>query len=246
MKEFEELTMHEPSSIEEAKALIKKLNTMTRAPSTRVVYEFPPVEPITFEKNDDDNASEFSGYSMLTPSASPKLEHDDGKPPLNQQVHVEEPFDVDGKSHAPDFDVDGLAFEAVESGTNSKQPQEDDTNVSQTELEPANGKRKLVGIVVTFEQAVDFDNGQNAVRFVGDHLGISLGPQAKEVRVLSIEGDGHLEVSMPPHPEPGLESTCTGLEAVKLVAQIHHVDTNRTQEDTLHGTVPTVSSRHTS
>jgi hypothetical protein len=127
-----------------------------------------------------------------------------------------------------------------------EQTQRDDLNVLQTEVEPANGKRKLVGIVITFEQAVDFDNGQTAVRFVGDHLGVSLGPEAKEIRVLSIEGDGHLEVSTPPHPLPPLESTYSGHNAVDLVAQVHRVDTKRTQEDALHGTAPTVSSHHSS
>ena len=63
---------------------------------------------------------------------------------------------------------------------------------------------------------------------------------------MSIEGDGHLEVSTPPHPEPPLEGTCPSHDAVDLVAQIHRVDTSRTQEDTLHATASKVSSHHSS
>jgi len=247
--EFEELPMHDPSVIEEAKALIEKLNMMTQASSTRTVHELPSLEPTTTERHDgddDDNASELSGYSMLTPSAASKTERDNEKLPLDQQAHAEEPVIVDGESQVLDFDIDRLVSEAIEESMAFEQTQRDDLNVLQTEVEPANGKRKLVGIVITFEQAVDFDNGQTAVRFVGDHLGVSLGPEAKEIRVLSIEGDGHLEVSTPPHPLPPLESTYSGHNAVDLVAQIHRVDTKRTQEDALHGTVPTVSSHHSS
>ncbi|GAB7326601.1 hypothetical protein MBLNU13_g10576t1 [Cladosporium sp. NU13] len=246
LKKFEELPMHDPSTIEEAKALIEKLNMMAQASSTPAVHELPSVEPITSENHDDDNASDFSGYSMLTPSAASKLERDDEKLPLDQQAHVEEQVDIDAEPHASELDVDRLVSEAVEHSMTIKQPQEKNTIVFPAEGEPASGKRKLVGIVITFEQAVDFDNGQHAVRFVGDHLGVSLGPQAKEIRVLSIEGDGHLEVSMPPHPEPALENNYPGHDAAELVAQIHRVDTCRTQEDTLHGTTPTVSSHHSS
>lgn len=239
--------MHDPSIIEEAKALIEKLNTMTQASSTRTVHELPSVEPTTTENHDDDdNASELSGYSMLTPSAASKTERDDEKLPLDQRVHVEEPVDLGGEAHAPNFDVDRLVSEAIEESMAFKQTQEDDTNVFQTVSEPSNGKRKLVGIVITFQQAVDFDNGQTAVRFVGDPLGVSLGPEAKEIRVLSIECDGHLEVSTPPHPEPPLEGTCPSHDPVDLVAQIHRVDTSRTQEDTLHATASKASSHHSS
>lgn len=244
--EFKELSMHDISVIGEAKALIEKLNTLTEASSARAVHVLPSVGPTTSEGHDDDCASDFSGYSMLTPSAASKPDQDDEKPPLNQQVHVEEQGALDGESHAPEFDVDRIVSEAFESSTTVEQPLEDDINVFQAETEPANGKRKLAGIVITFEQAVDFDIGQNAACFVGDHLGASLGSQAKEIRVLAIEGNGYLEVSLPPHPEPTLESSYPGHETVELVAQIHRVDASRTQENNLHGSAPTVSSHHSS
>ena len=244
--DFEELSMYDSSVIEEAKALIEKLNTLTKAPSARAVHELPSVEPTTSEGHDDDGASDFSGYSMLTPSAASKPEQDDVKLPLNQQVHVEEQVALDGESHAPEFDIDRIDSEAIESSTTVEQPLEDEINVFQAETEPANGKRKLAGIVITFEQTVDFDIGQNAACFVGDHLGVSLGSQAKEIRVLAIEGNGYLEVSIPSHPEPSLESSYPGHETVELVAQIPRVDASRTKENTLHGSAPTVSSHHSS
>ena len=244
--EFKELSMHDISVIEEAKALIEKLNTLTEASSARAVHELPSVEPTTSESHDDDGVSDFSGYSMLTPSSPSKPEHDDEMLPLNQQVHVEEQIALDGESHAPEFDVDRIVSEAMESNTTVKQPLEDDINVFQAESEPANGKRKLTGVVITFEQAVDFDIGQNAAFSVGDHLGASLGSQAKEIHVLAIEGNGYLEVSIPPHPEPSLESSSPGHETVELVAQIHRVDASRTKEHTLHGSALTVSSHHSS
>jgi hypothetical protein len=248
MREFEQLPMHDSSVIEEAKALIEKLNKMTQASSTHAVHELPHIEPIVPGAHDDD-ASEFSGYSMVTPSAASKSERDDEKIPLDQQVHAEEQIDSYGDLHAQEFDISGLAIESdigkshlkVEGSTTINQPQQDDTNVFQTER-TANGKRKLVGIVITFEQGVDFDEGQNAVRFVGDHLGVSVGSQAKEIRVLSIESNGHLEVSTPPHPETGLGSSCLGHEAVELVAKIHRVDGNCRQEETVQGNAPTASS----
>lgn len=238
--------MHDPSIIEEAKSLIEKLNTMTQASSTHGVHELPSVEATTSEHHDEDDGSQFSGYSMLTPSAASKSERDDEKLPLDEQVHVEEPVNLDAEPRAPEIDLDRLVSEAFIDSMALKQTHEDDTNIFQAESEPINEKRKLVGIVITFEQAVDFDNGQTAVRFIGDHLGVSLGPEAKEIRVLSIEGDGHLEVSTPPHPQPPLEGTYPGHDAVDLVAQIHRVDTSRTQEDTLHATAPNVSSHHSS
>jgi hypothetical protein len=248
-KEFEQLPMHDSSVIEEAKALIEKLSKMTQASSAHAVHELPHIEPIVSEAHDDD-ASVFSGYSIVTPSAASKSERDDEKIPLDQQVYAEEQIDSYGGSHAPEFDISGLAIESdignshpkVKGSTTIKQPQEDDTSVFQTESESTNGKRKLVGIVITFEQGVDFDEGQSAVRFVGDHLGVSVGPQAKEIRVLSIEGNGHLEVSTPPRPERDLDSSCLGHDAVELVAKIHRVEGNCREEGNVQGNAPTVSS----
>lgn len=247
MKEFEQLPMHESAVIEEAKALIEKLNKMTQASSTQAVHELPHVTPVVSEAHDD-NTSEFSGYSMVTPSAASKSERDDEKIPLDQQVYAEEQIDCFGDGHAQEFDINGLPIEIyshhnVDGSTTIEKPEENDTNIFLNKSEPAKGKRKLVGIVITFEQGVDFDEGQNAVRFVGDHLGVSIGSQAKEIRVLSIEGNGHLEVSTPPHPaEPGLDSGCLGREAVELVAKIHRIDGNCRQEDAVQGDAPTVSS----
>lgn len=249
MKEFEQLPMLDSSVIEEAKALIEKLNKMTQATSTHASHELPHIGPITSEAHDD-NTSEFSGYSILTPSAASKSERDDEKIPLDQQVYAEDQVGVDGVSYVQEFDINCLAIESdlgnshqnVEGSTTIKHPQEDDIDVSQTENESTNKKRKLVGIVITFEQGVGFDEGQNAVRFVGDHLGDSIGSQAQEIRVLSIEGNGHLEVSTPPHPEPDLESSRLGHDDVELVAKIHRVDGNCRQEDTVKRNAPTASS----
>jgi hypothetical protein len=248
MREFEQLPMHEASVIEEAKALIEKLNKMTQAPSTHAVHELPHIEPVVSEAHDDD-ASEFSGYSMVTPSAASKSERDDEKIPLDQQVYAEEQIDGYEGSHALEFDFNGLPIESdirnshpeVDGSKHITQPQENDTNVFQTENESANGERKLVGIVITFEQGVDFDECQNAVRFVGGQLGVSVGSQAKEIRVLSIEGNGHLEVSTPPPHQPDLDNSCLGHEGIELVAKIHCVDGNCRQEDIVQGSAPTAS-----
>lgn len=249
MKEFEQLPMHDASVIEEAKALIEKLNKMTQASSTHAVHELPHIEPVVSEAHDDD-ASEFSGYSIVTPSAASKSERDDEKIPLDQQVYAGEQIDSSEDPFTLEYDTNGLVIDGdlgdsypkIEGSTAIKQPLEDDTNVFQTESESANVKRKLVGMVITFEQGVNFDEGQNAVRFVGDHLGASIGSQAKEIRVLSIEGNGHLEVSTPPHPESNLEGSCLGHDAVELVAKIHRVDGNCGQEGSVQGNAPTVSS----
>jgi hypothetical protein len=245
MNEFEQLPMNDPSVIEEAKALIEKLQTITQASATHAVHELPSVEPAVSDDHGDDT-SEFSGYSMLTPSAASKSQRDEEKLPLDQQACVEEQVGIDGSSHAPEFDISGLDFDAIESSTTIKQPQEDVIKVSQNESEPANSKRKLVGIVITFEQGVDFDEGQHAVRFVGDHLGLSIGSQAKDIRVLSIEGNGHLEVTTPSRPEPALDGSCLGHDFVEVVAKIHRVDGDCRQEDAVQGNAPTVFNHETS
>ncbi|KAM0708254.1 hypothetical protein Q7P35_004904 [Cladosporium inversicolor] len=253
MNEFEQLLIRDSSVNEEVKALIEKLNMMTQASATHAVHELPsvePVEPAVFDDDDDDDddTSELSGYSMLTPSAASKSERDDEKISSDQQVNADEQFHVP-KIDVPDFDFEadpGNSHQHDEDGTTTAQPQGDDIHVFQTDCEPATNARKLVGIVITFEQGVDFDNGQHAVRFVGDHLGLSVGSQAKEIRVLSIEGNGHLEVSTPPCPEHGLDSNCLGHDAVELVAKIHRVDGKCRQKDTMQGNAPTVSSRESS
>jgi len=241
MNEFEQLPMNDSSVIEEAKALIEKLQTMTQASatSTPAVHELPSVEPAVFDDHGDDT-SEFSGYSLLTPSAASKSHRDEEKLPLDQQVCVEEQVDIHGDSNAPEFDISGLDFDAIEGSPTIKQPQQDVIDASQNESEPANRKRKLVGIVITFEQGVDFDEGQHAVRFVGDHLGLSIGSQAKEIRVLSIEGNGHLEVSTPSRPEPALDGSDLDYGFVEVVAKIHRVDGDRRQEDAVQGNAPTI------
>lgn len=232
MNEFRQLPMHDASVIEEAKALIERLQTVAQASATHAVHELPSIEPAAFDDHGDDT-SEISGYSMLTPSAASKSQRDEEKLPSDQEAY-------------PEFDVSGLDPQLVKSSTTIKQPQEDVIDISKNESEPENSKRKLVGIVITFEQGVDFDEGQHAVRFVGDHLGLSIGSQAKDIRVLSIEGNGHLEVSTPSRPEPALDGSCLGHDAVELVAKIHRVDGDCRQGDAVQVNAPTVSNNELS
>ena len=253
MKEFQDASLHDTSVIKEVKALTEKLNMMTQASSTRASLDHTHIEP-TMSDDHDDNASEFSGYSVLTPSAASKSEPEDEKLPLDQQIYAEELIDMDGESRVPEVNVSALDFEddfsnSQQNGKGRKttrQPQEEDIDVVQSESESVSQKRRLVGIVITFEHGVNFDEGQVALRFVGEHLGLSLGSQAKEVRVLAIEGTGHLEVSTPPYPELDLDSRCLCHEAVELVAKIHRVDESCRQEDTMQEMVTEIPSHDSS
>lgn len=251
----EEGPAYESSLIQEAKTLIEKLNTMAQRASAQAAHEHTHVEP-TVPDDFTDNASEFSGYSLLTPSATSKSERTEEKSRSDQQVTVDEQSEFDEIPELVpgelipgdlDFNLDVSGFDHNGEGSQPiNQVQEDDKNVSQIESKPENKplskKRKLIGIVITFDQGVDFDEGQTAVRFISDHLGLSCGSQVREMRVLSIEGDGHLEVSTPPRPESQPGSIPPGHEAVELVAKIHCIAEEDGQEDRIQGRVATVSS----
>jgi hypothetical protein len=76
-----------------------------------------------------------------------------------------------------------------------KQPHEDHTKVARTESKSPSKRLKLAVTAATLEQAVGFDKGTTAVKFVGDHSALNLDLQARETCVLSNTGRGHLTVS---------------------------------------------------
>jgi hypothetical protein len=170
------------------------------------------VQAPTLRQSEDlnDTSSEFSGYSMVTPSATSTSELEESKPLPHPQA--QEKVGVEGHevSHVPQLGAGGFNIDIDasndqqpgESDSAAKEPSEDDTNVLHTGCESGNQKSKLIGIVITFEHGAYSDEGHGPVRYIGDHLAVRLGSQVGKANVLSIEGQGRLEVDVTPETEP--------------------------------------------
>lgn len=149
---------------------------------------------------------------MLTPSAASTLEHDENKSLPGQQVSAEGEVEVGVGFFAaelngcgPKLHDDGDASSShrhEDGGAAAEQSLMDHSDDLQTECDPTSQKPKLIGIVMTFDQGVDSEEGQKAVRLIGDQLSSSLGAQTGNVGILSIEGQGHLQVETYQYPEP--------------------------------------------
>jgi hypothetical protein len=189
----------------------------------------------------DDNASDSSGYSMLTPPSTSTSECNVEELPSDQQVHAERQIHIAEEPHDPKpvvSDVElkvasGTRHQHGECRTTTKQPHLDYMKAVKIENESANK--------TTFEKAVDFDEGQNALQSSGDHLALNLELQAQGTCVLSIEGRGQLRISYLPSLKPGLDNETPGHDGVELVAKNHSTETSSKLEDAIEGNSPITS-----
>ncbi|TLD11480.1 hypothetical protein E2P81_ATG10356 [Venturia nashicola] len=219
-----ELSAHDLSVIQEAKALIEKLNSVMQS------AEHQPLQLEPTPPNDDhDTASNFSGYSMLTPSADTRSDGEEGKSLTGQQILPEPCVEEDVVSYGPQLEPS--ADEFVIDASNDMQQCKDSVAadsapleeivIPQEECEPANQKHKLVGIVINLGPGIDSEQGEKALRFIGDYLDTLLGPWAEQLRLLSFHGHGPLEVALAPQPEPESDSVWGLGRPDGLVATIH-------------------------
>jgi hypothetical protein len=194
--------------IQEAKALIEKLNLMLQVPAMSTVQQ-PTQQQDAVSGKVNDTTSEFSSYSMLTPSATSVSELDEGKSLADQQADEKVEVAVDEEFHAP---VNGVSDFNLGLNTSNEQPhsqgdaiaKEPPKNTSsalQAEYESESQKSKLIGIVVTFERGVALAEGLDATEHIGNHLSERLGALAGHFHVISIHGQGQLEVETKPQPE---------------------------------------------
>jgi hypothetical protein len=190
----------------EMKALIEKLNLVLQVTSTGAVH--PPTPRQSEDVND--TSSEFSGYSMATPSTTSRLELDEGKSLPDQQVQEKGGLEVDGESQAPQLDSSdyqtnsdiSIEKQHGEGDMAAKESPKDETGVAHVECDSSNQKSKLIGMLVTFEHPVESDRREATLQHIAFHVGQLLGPEAGDIRVSSIEGQGHLEVQPTPDLEP--------------------------------------------
>lgn len=229
-----ELSSHDLSVIQEAKALIEKLNAVMQS-AERQQTQLESTPP----NDDHDTASNFSGYSMLTPSTRTKSDREQGKSLTEQPVlpgpHVEESV----VSKAPELERSAYDFGTVQSddqqqGKNSTTAEYAPVKgmpVLQEESKPTNQKSKLVGIVITLGQGIDMDQGEKAIRFIGDHLSLISELPAEDIRVLSLAGDESLEVALAPQPEPDHDHFAGLGKSDDLVATINRANGNRKKQD---------------
>jgi hypothetical protein len=192
----------DPLVIQEAKAPIEKPNLVLQVSTTSTLQQ--PAQPQDAACDDiNDTSSEFSGYSMVTPSATSTSGLEEDKPLSGSQAHEKAGVEGDGVFHAPqlgagesNIDIDaGNNQQHEKSDAIAKEPSKDDTNVLHTECEPSTQNPKLIGMVVTFEHGVGLDEGQEALQYMAARLGSQVG----NVNVLSIEGQGKLGVELTPN-----------------------------------------------
>lgn len=218
----------------EADAPSDEVKTTTQVASTHTARE--PTQLVSTFSHDydnadhDDTASEFSGWSMLTPSAVSESGHNDEdtwEPGQQVQAHVDKEVEVDRASHDPELDVDSfdINIDACydQQHVDNKPSSENDTKPSQIKRELASDQNKFFGIVVTFSQGVDADEGQKAVQLIGGYLKLALGPHAGKIRVESIEGKGCLQA---PVGNLKIED-----DHGELVVTIHRMNEERGQQD---------------
>jgi hypothetical protein len=191
---------------QEVKALIEKLNLVLQVSSTGAVNS-----PILRQPEDvNDTSSEFSGYSMVTPSATSTVELDQGESLPDQQVQEKGGLEIDGVSQAPQLDSSeyktdgdiGINKQYGEDDLTAKESPKDDIDVVHVECESSNQKSKLIGMLATFEHPVECDRREAIFQEIAFHLRHLLDREAGDVHVSSIEGQGHLEVQAISDLEP--------------------------------------------
>lgn len=181
--------------------------------------------------DEDDNISEFSDFSILTPSADSKTGQealaDEDLPNLeNGTDQINFHFRIPHTRHSrSDMKSNTNASGRSSEDLNGK-PATSDSRGPTTRSESAGGaelnpKSKLVGIVITFEKGTGFTQSQEVVRLLGDTLDAALQKQAGEIRILSIKGDGHLTVTMPSEEQLAAAQTNHTDELVATIYRTH-------------------------
>ena len=223
--------IHDSSIIQEAKALIEKLNNLTQAASTHAQHA---------ASDHDDNAIDSSGYSMLTPPSASVSERNVEDLPSIQQVHVQDLHTIKPVVSDLDFALDLLESIRHDKGNMATmQSHENIMEALKTGSGSASKKVKLVDTATSPEQTIDLDKGPNIAQFVGDHIALSLDLQTKEACVLSVEGHGPLEVSLLPRPKPDLDCDLPARGDQEQFAKIHRTEKMSKQEDAVREGVPT-------
>lgn len=181
--------------------------------------------------DEDDNISEFSDFSILTPSADSKTGHealaDEDLPNLeNGTDQINFHFRIPHTRHSQSDMKSNTNASGRSSADFNDKPATSDSHGSITRSEPAGGaepnpKSKLLGIVITFKRGTDFTQYQEVVRLLGDTLGAALQKEAGEIRVLSIKGDGHLTVKMPSEEQLAAAQTDHADEVVATISRTY-------------------------